>query len=144
MQTPQNPRQFKRQTSTIKRRISQRPTSPLDVMAQAMDRLSKAHEYTAHENLILWKENHNLQAIHKKEKQKHKQSRKQISHKQGITREEVQALISRPVEASQTVIAAPAEPELPASQPPVRRQFRCSSCGIVGHKITGCPNRIRN
>jgi hypothetical protein len=144
LQTPQNPRQFKRQTSTIKRRISQRPTSPLDIMAQAMDRLSKAHEYTTHENLILRKENHDLRAAHEKEKQKRRRSRKQISHEQGITREEAQALISRPVEASQTVTTAPAEPELPASQPPVRRQFRCSGCGIAGHKITGCPNRTSN
>jgi hypothetical protein len=144
LQTPQNPRQFKHQTSTIKKHISRRSTSPLDIMAQAMDRLSKAHEYTTHENLILRKENHNLRAAHEKEKQKRRRSRKQISHEQGITREEAQVLISRPVEASQTVTTAPAEPELPASQPPVRRQFHCSGCGIAGHKITGCPNRTSN
>ena len=113
-------------------------------MAQAMDRLSKAHEYTTHENLILRKENHDLRAAHEKEKQKRRRSRKQISHEQGITREEAQALIEGQIEVSQTVTAAPVEPELPVSQPPVRRQFRCSGCGIAGYKITGCPNRAPN
>lgn len=66
---------------------------------------------------------------------------KQISSEQGITREEAQALVQSQVEASQAVTTTPAEPELPASQPVVRRQFRCSSCGVEGHKITRCPNR---
>ncbi|EED11600.1 conserved hypothetical protein [Talaromyces stipitatus ATCC 10500] len=88
------------------------------------------------------KELHNLRAAHEKEKQKRRRSKQQISHEQGITREEAQALVQGQIEVSQAVTTAPAEPELPVSHPPVRRQFRCSGCGVAGHKITGCPNRI--
>jgi hypothetical protein len=144
LQTPQNPRQFKRQLTTIKRRISRRTRSSSEVIDEAIIRMSKAYEMTVNDLLLVRKENHDLRAAHEKEKQKRRRSRKQISHEQGITREEAQVLIQSQIEASQPVTAAPAEPELPASQPPVRRQFRCSGCGIAGHKITGCPNRTTN
>jgi hypothetical protein len=144
LQTPQNPRQFKRQLTTIKRRISRRTRSSSEVIDEAIIRMSKAYEMTVNDLLLVRKENHDLRAAHEKEKQKRRRSRKQISHELGITREEAQVLIQSQIEASQPVTAAPAEPELPASQPPVRRQFRCSGCGIAGHKITGCPNRTTN
>jgi transposase len=64
--------------------------------------------------------------------------------KQGITREEAQALIQGQIEASQAAITTPAEPELPASQPVVRRQFQCSGCGTIGHRINRCPNHASN
>jgi hypothetical protein len=144
LQTPQNPRQFKRQLTTIKRRISRRTRSSSEVIDEAIIRMSKAYEMTVNDLLLVRKENHDLRAAHEKEKQKRRRSRKQISHEQGITREEAQVLIQSQIEASQPVTAAPAEPELPASQPPVRRQFRCSGCGIAGNKITGCPNRTTN
>jgi hypothetical protein len=144
LQTPQNPCQFKRQLSTIKKRISQRKSSLLEAIDQAIDRMSKAYETSINDLLIVWKEVHNFRIAHEKEKQKRSRSKKQISHEQGITREEAQALIQGQIEVSQTVTAAPVEPELPVSQPPVRRQFRCSGCGITGHKIIRCPDRISN
>jgi hypothetical protein len=91
--------------------------------------------------LLVRKENYDLRAAHEKEKQKRKRYNKQISIEQGITREEVQALVQGQVEASQVVITALEEPQLPASQPIVRRQFRCSGCGAEGHKINRCPSR---
>lgn len=139
-----NPHQFKRQLTIIKRRISRCIKSPSEVIDEAIIRMSKAYEMTVNDLLLVRKENHDLRAAHEKEKQKRRRSRKQISHEQGITREEAQALIQSRAEASQSVTAAPAEPELPVSQPPVRRQFRCSGCGIAGHRITGCPNRTSN
>ncbi|EED17643.1 conserved hypothetical protein [Talaromyces stipitatus ATCC 10500] len=134
LQTPQNPRQFKRQMTTMKKRISWHTRSSSEAIGEVFTRASKAYE----------KELHDLRAAHEKEKQKRQKSKKQISHDHGITREEAQALVQGQIEASQAVTTAPAEPELPVSHPPVRRQFRCSGCGIEGHKITGCPNRTRS
>jgi hypothetical protein len=141
LQTPQNPRQFKRQMTTIKRRISQRTRSPSEVIDEAISRISKAYEMSINELTIVRKEVHDLRAANEKEKQKRKRSNKQISIEQGITREEAQALVQGQVEASQVVTTTPAEPQLPASQPIVRRQFRCSGCGAEGHKINRCPSR---
>jgi L-lactate utilization protein LutC len=93
LQTSQNPHQFKRQLSTIKRRISQYTGSPLDSVDEVINQISKTYKITANNLILLGKEVHDLQAAHEKEKQKHRQSRKQITHKQGITREEAQALI---------------------------------------------------
>jgi hypothetical protein len=144
LQTPQNIRQFVRQSTTIKKRINERTGSPNQVIDQAIMRMSKAYETTKNDLLLVRKENYELRAAHEKEKQKRKRSSKQISIEQGITREEVQALVQGQVEASQAAITAPAEPQLPASQPIVRRQFRCSGCGTEGHKINRCPSRISN
>ncbi|EED16659.1 conserved hypothetical protein [Talaromyces stipitatus ATCC 10500] len=141
LQTPQNPRQFKRQMTTIKKRIGRRTRSSSEVIDEAILRISKAYETTRNDLLLIRKENHDLRAAHEKEKQKRQRSNKQISIEQGITRDEVQALIQGQIEASQAVTAAPAEPELPASQAVVRRQFRCSGCGVEGHKINRCPNQ---
>ena len=144
LQTSQNIRQFVRQSTTIKRRISERMGSPNQVIDQAITRMSKAYEMTMNDLLLVRKENYDLRAAHEKEKQKRNRSNKQISIEQGVTREEAQALVQGQIEASQAVTTTPAEPGLPASQQVVRRQFRCSGCGVEGHKINRCPSRISN
>ncbi|EEA25964.1 hypothetical protein TMatcc_005785 [Talaromyces marneffei ATCC 18224] len=141
LQTPQNIRQFVRQSTTITKRISESTGSPNQVIDQAIMRMSKAYETTMNDLLFVRKENHDLRAAHEKEKQKRQKSKKQIPIEQGITREEAQALVQGQIEASQAGPTAPAEPELPASQTVVRRQFRCSGCGVEGHRINRCPNR---
>jgi hypothetical protein len=141
LQTPQNIRQFVRQSTTIKKRINEHTGNPNQVIDQAITRMSKAYETTMNDLLLVRKEVYDLRAAHEKEKQKRQKSKKQISIEQGITSEEAQALVQGQVEASHAVTAAPAEPELPASQAVVRRQFRCSGCGVEGHKINRCPNQ---
>jgi hypothetical protein len=141
LQTPQNIRQFVRQSTTITKRISERTGSPNQVIDQAIIRMSKAYETTMNDLLLVRKENRDLRAANEKEKQKRQRSNKQISIEQGITREEAQALVQGQIEASQAVTTTPAEPELPASQGVVRRQFRCSGCNIEGHRINQCPSR---
>uniref|UniRef100_A0A093UV60 Uncharacterized protein n=1 Tax=Talaromyces marneffei PM1 TaxID=1077442 RepID=A0A093UV60_TALMA len=66
--------------------------------------------------VLVRKEMHDLRAANEKEKQKRQKSKKQISIEQGITREEVQALVQGQIEASQAVTTAPAELGLPAPQ----------------------------
>ncbi|EED11542.1 conserved hypothetical protein [Talaromyces stipitatus ATCC 10500] len=144
LQTPQNPRQFKRQMTTTKKRISRHTRSSSEAIGELFTRASKAYEMSINKLTIAQKELHDLRAAHEREKQKRQRSKQQISHEHGITREEAQALVQAQIEASQADTTAPAESELPVSHPPVRRQFRCSGCGVAGHKITGCPNRIRN
>ncbi|EED11907.1 conserved hypothetical protein [Talaromyces stipitatus ATCC 10500] len=141
LQTPQNIRQFVRQSTTITKRINERTGSPNQVIDQAIMRMSKAYETTMNDLVLVQKENRDLRAAHGKEKQKRQKSKKQISIEHGITGEEAQALVQDQVEASQAVTTAPGELELPASQAVVRRQFRCSGCGVEGHKINRCPNR---
>jgi len=141
LQTPQNIRQFVRQSTTINKRINERTGNPNQEINQAVIRLSKAYEILANDVLLTRKENYDLRAANEKEKQKRQKSKKQISIEQGITREEAQALVQGQVEASQAVTTTPAEPELPASQAVIRRQFRCSGCGVEGHRINRCPSR---
>jgi hypothetical protein len=144
LQTPQNPRQFKRQMTTIKKRLSRRTRSPSQVIDEAIMRISKAYEMTINDLLLVRKENHDLRAAHEKEKQKRQKSKKQISIEEGITREEAQALVQSQIEVSEAITTAPAEPELPTSRSVVRRQFRCSGCNVEGHRINRCPNRTSN
>ncbi|EED14743.1 pogo transposable element, putative [Talaromyces stipitatus ATCC 10500] len=133
LQTPQNIRQFVRQSTTINKHINERTGNQNQEINQAVIRLSKAYEILANDTLLVRKENHDLRAANEKEKQKRQKSKKQISIEHGITSEEAQALVQGQV-----------EPELPASQAVVRRQFRCSGCGVEGHKINRCPNRTTN
>ncbi|EED23218.1 conserved hypothetical protein [Talaromyces stipitatus ATCC 10500] len=118
LQTPQNPRQFKRQMTTTKKRISRHTRSSSEAIGEVFTRASKAYEMSINKLTIAQKELHDLRAAHEKEKQKRQKSKKQISHNQGITREEAQALLQGQIEASQAVTTAPAEPELPVSHPP--------------------------
>ncbi|EED17208.1 ankyrin repeat-containing protein, putative [Talaromyces stipitatus ATCC 10500] len=92
-QTPQNPRQFNRQTATIKK-INEPTTGPFEVVDQAINRLSKAYEMSRNELLIIQKEVHDLRAANEKEKQKRKRSRAQISHQGSLTAQEAQELIT--------------------------------------------------
>jgi hypothetical protein len=141
LQTPQNIRQFVRQSTTINKRINERTENQNQEINQAIIRLSKAYETIANDVLLIRKENYDLRAAHEKEKQKRKRSNKQISIEQGITREEVQALVQGQIEASQAVTTTAAEPELPAPQAAIRRQYRCSGCNVMGHRINQCPSR---
>ncbi|EEA24967.1 conserved hypothetical protein [Talaromyces marneffei ATCC 18224] len=119
LQTPQNIRQFIRLSTSIKRRVSERTGGSNQAIDQAIMRMSKAYEIAMNDLLLARKENYDLRAAYEKEKQ--------ISTEQGITREET--LVQGQVEASQAV---------------VRRQFRCSACGIEGHKINRCLDRTSN
>ncbi|EED21956.1 transposon, putative [Talaromyces stipitatus ATCC 10500] len=116
LQTPQNIRQFVRQSTTINKHINERTGNQNQEINQAVIRLSKAYEILANDTLLVRKENHDLRAANEKEKQKRQKSKKKISIEHGITSEEAQALVQGQVEASQAVTAAPVEPELPASQ----------------------------
>jgi hypothetical protein len=114
------------------------------VIDQAIMQMSKAYETTMNDLLLVRKEKHNLRAANEKEKQKRQRSKQLIPTEQGLTIEATQALIQGQVEASQAVTTAAAEPELPASQPVIRHQFRCSGCNVVGHSINQCPSRTSN
>ncbi|EED18676.1 hypothetical protein TSTA_080930 [Talaromyces stipitatus ATCC 10500] len=102
----------------MKKRISRHTRSSSEAIGEVFTRASKAYEMSINELTITQKELHDLRAAYEKEKQKRQKSKKQISHDQGITREEAQALLQGQVEASQAVTTAPAEPELPVSHPP--------------------------
>ncbi|KAL3707903.1 hypothetical protein TMatcc_005885 [Talaromyces marneffei ATCC 18224] len=141
LQTPQNPRQFKRQITTIKKRINDHPTSPLERVDQAINRMSKAYEMSINELLIVRKEVHDLRAANEKEKKKRKRSRAHISYEGSLTAQEAQELIASRNKASESIPAAPVESEPQASQPRVRAPPKCSGCGIIGHKINRCLNR---
>ncbi|EED15618.1 hypothetical protein TSTA_050570 [Talaromyces stipitatus ATCC 10500] len=106
LQTPQNPRQFKRQMTTIKKRISRHTRSSSEAIDEVFTRASKAYEMSINKLTIAQKELHDLRAAHEKEKQKRQRSKQQVSHKQGITREEAQALVQGQIEASQAVTTA--------------------------------------
>ncbi|EED21622.1 conserved hypothetical protein [Talaromyces stipitatus ATCC 10500] len=141
LQTPQNPRQFKRQMTILKKRINERTTSPLEMIDRAINRLYKAYEMSFNELLIVQKEVHDLRAAIEKEKRERKRSRAQISHEGSPIAQEAQELITSRDEASQPISAVPVESEHQASQPRVRAPPKCSGCGIIGHKINRCPNR---
>uniref|UniRef100_A0A093V2L9 Uncharacterized protein n=1 Tax=Talaromyces marneffei PM1 TaxID=1077442 RepID=A0A093V2L9_TALMA len=117
LQTPQNPRQFKRQITTIKKRINDHPTSPLERVDQAINRMSKAYEMSINELLIVRKEVHDLRAANEKEKKKRKRSRAHISYEGSLTAQEAQELIASRNKASESIPAAPVESEPQASQP---------------------------
>jgi hypothetical protein len=126
--------------STIKKRISQRTGNPLSSVNKVIDQMSKAYKITTNSLLLLEKEVHDLQAAHKKKKQKQRQSKKQISHTQEITKKKAQALIQDQIKTSQINITTLVEPELPVSQALIHRQFQYSKCNILGHRRPQCPN----
>jgi hypothetical protein len=143
-QTPRNPRQLRRQATTIKSLISQRTTSPLSPINRALDRMSKACEITMNELTIIRKEVHDLRTANEKEKQKRRRSTARIVHEGGLRREEAQDLVQSQNQSTQPLANDPPQSQLPASPPRVRVQFRCSNCNTLGHRRNQCPNRVTN
>lgn len=93
-----------------------------------------------HSGAILAKEIHDLRAANERQKQKRNRSRKQISHESGLSVQEAQELIERPGLASLAQSSRAAEPASSGSQRTKRAPQKCSGCGIIGHKISKCPN----
>lgn len=116
----QNLRRLVRESTAIKRQINERTGSPTQVMDQAMIQMIEVFETATKTVLLLRKENKDLRAALAKELRRYQKPKRR---------------------EAQAVTTGPGEPEPSASQAVVRRQFRCSGCGIEGHKISRCPNR---
>jgi hypothetical protein len=91
-----------------------------------------------HSAALLAKENRDLRAANEKEKQKRKQSRRQMTPNEGLCVQEARDLIQARTEQD-IEVEGPSTPlhlEPPKCAPP-----RCSNCFIVGHTRTRCPTR---
>jgi hypothetical protein len=74
--TPHTLRQLQKQASSVKKLLKQRSQSPLTPSKLAIQQLIKGCEMAMHSAALLAKENHDLRAANKKEKQKSKRSRR--------------------------------------------------------------------
>ena len=95
-------------------------------------------------DVLLAKENQDLQAAHEKQAQKKKHSNRQITIQEGLSIEEGQSLLQsrNQVEGAISTISAESAPE--AEQCLVRAPPCCSDCHIIGHRRLQCPYRNSN
>jgi hypothetical protein len=91
-----------------------------------------------HSAALLAKENHDLRAANEKEKQKRKQSRRQMTPNEGLSIQEARDLIQARNEQGNEVEGSSTPLYL---EPPKRAPLRCTNCFIVGHTRTRCPTR---
>ena len=85
LKTPHNLKQLEKQASIIKillRHYTQSPSSPTKT---ALNQLIKGCEIAINSGILLTKENQDLQAAHKKQVQKKKQSTRQIAIQEGLS-----------------------------------------------------------
>lgn len=142
--TPKTVLQLQKQASSLKALLKKRSKSPPTPFKIALDQVIKGYYISMHNAALLAKENTELCAANEKKRQKRKQSNRQIPHEGGLTVEEASQLIEQPIEPIELVEQPPPGPIEPPVLPPPptrRRQARCSSCQIIGHSITWCPNR---
>ena len=83
--TPSNPKQLKKQATTIER-LLQNPTSDSLIKTQsAIKQMVKGYEITMNGAFLLAKENQDLRMAHEKEVQKRTRSRKRMDQKNGLS-----------------------------------------------------------
>jgi hypothetical protein len=133
--TPHTLRQLRKQESSVKKLMKQRSQSPSQ---RAIQQIIKGCEMAMHNAALLAKENHDLRAANEKEKQKRKQSRRQMTPNEGLSIQEAWDLIQARNEqdGGASIDSTPLPLEPPKRAPP-----RCTNCFIVGHIRTRCPTR---
>ena len=140
-ETPHNILELQHQATTIKALLKQRMQSPPSPTNAALDQLIKGCQLAINNAAILAKENRDLQAANKKQKQKRKQSTNQLLHRGGLSVQEAQELIqSRILDENQALEGITAQAVEAASAPYICALPRCSDCNTVGHIWTRCPN----
>jgi hypothetical protein len=137
--TPYNVKQLTRQASSIKRLIEQRSESPINT---ALNQLVKGCQLAMHGAAMLTKENHDLRAANKKQKQKRQRSKKQLSYEGGVSVQEARESINRQNQADEAANSMRVESAEITAQRATRAPPRCSDCRSIGHKRLQCPNRV--
>jgi hypothetical protein len=94
-----------------------------------------------HSAALLAKENHDLRATNEKEKQKRKQSRRQMAPNKGLCVQEARDLIQARNEQGNEVEGLSIDSTHLPLEPPKRAPPRCTNCFIIGHTRTRCPTR---
>jgi hypothetical protein len=90
---------------------------------------------------ILAKENQDLRAAHEKKLQKRKQSKAQITSKEGLSIQEGHAIVQHRNQVEEAIQTGPILDTPGTLQGRVRAPPCCSDCHIIGHKQLQCPNR---
>ncbi|CEJ56112.1 hypothetical protein PMG11_02335 [Penicillium brasilianum] len=143
--TPKTAIQLEKQASMLKELLKQRSHSPPTPSKRMLDQIIKGHAKALHHTALLVKENADLRAANEKKRQKRTRSTRQIAHEEGLSFEEGLQLVQQqiePMEADRVVsheqVDLPQQPIQPARRAPPT----CSGCGVTGHKINQCKNRL--
>jgi hypothetical protein len=139
--TPHNPKQLKKQISTIQRLLRDRTQSPSSTTKRALNQLLKGCEMAMNSAVLLAKENQDLRAANEKQRQKRKRSNRQIACTEGLSIQEGQNLLESRDQVDEGVAPLPAGTAPEEDQRPVLVPPRCSDCNIIGHRRNQCPNR---
>lgn len=139
--TPITEKQLRRQASAIKALLRTRSRSPPSPSNRAINQLVKGCQLALQGAAILAKENSELRAANKKQKQKRNRSTRQIAHEGDLSVQEVRELRSEPIEAQIARIAQAHKQISGPLQPRTRALPKCGACGNQGHKRNSCPNR---
>ena len=139
--TPATEKELRQQASSIKALLRTRSRSPPSPSDRALNQLVKGFRLTMQGTILLAKENKELRAANKKQKQKRTRSRRQIPTDAGLTVQEASQLITTPVEADRAPPLPRRRPASPGLDSSIRAPQRCSGCRNTGHKINRCPER---
>jgi hypothetical protein len=82
---PYNLEQLKKQENTLKKLLRERIYSPPTPTKAALDQIIKGCEMAMNNAILLTKENQDLHAVHEKQLQKRKRSRRQIESIEGFS-----------------------------------------------------------
>ncbi|GMG14216.1 unnamed protein product [Aspergillus oryzae] len=139
--TPHNLKQLQKQETTLKKLLRARTKSPNSPTKIVIKQLFKGYERALNEATIAKQEAKELRAAHEKMLKKKKRSTRQLPIESGASVQEAQELIqgrnsTKTAISTEVVDIGPVVENQRVRAPP-----KCSGCGILGHKITYCPNR---
>jgi hypothetical protein len=138
-QTPSNYKQLQKHEISIKKLLKKRSKSPPSPLLSHIDRVLKSAQIHMHNHALISQDIQLLRARAEKSESKKARSKLRISAPEGISVAELRELAQN----DQSRIEAPSDQPPEAQERRSRALYKCSECGIHGHKRTNCPNLIK-
>ncbi|GMG14126.1 unnamed protein product [Aspergillus oryzae] len=139
--TPHNLKQLQKQETTLKKLLRARTKSPDSPTKIVIQQLFKGYERVLNEATIAKQEARELRAAHERMLKKKKRSTRQLPIESGASVQEAQELIQDRNSTNTAISTEIVDIDTVVENQRVRAPPKCSGCGILGHKITYCPNR---
>jgi hypothetical protein len=139
-QTPLNYKQLQKHEISIKKLLKKRSKSPPSPLLSHIDRVLKSAQIHMHNHALITQDIQLLRSRAEKSELKKARSKLRISAPEGISVAELRELAQNDQNSR---IEAPSDQPPEAQERRSRALYKCSECGIHGHKRTNCPNLIK-
>jgi hypothetical protein len=138
-QTPSNALEISFQSELIRGRIQRHQDSSPTSIIESLDRLAKGAQSVANYATLVKAQVADLEAANRALSARKKRQKRRIQKQGNLTQADAYNLISQ--EHNNGQIEHEIQQVMPQGRGTTRRQYCCSGCGELGHRINQCSQR---